>query len=383
MSERQSDISLGRRRVVLGLTGLMGVMVTGCSFGGTNTPTSQGTTTATPQMATTPTPKVTPGTTLYVYQKHTEQIDDMAWSPDSKYIISASNGIFSQVGKGTPSQVYIWDARTGEPNAIFTTNQYSVTPAPLAWSPDGKMIAMWEFPAADGTDWVSIWDTQMGKHLGTYETRNRFSQLAWSPDSSRLAVAGSLDVEICNASTREKVLSYPASLPPGTSQPSNVVAWSPDGKTIASAAAKDGHSLQFWNANTGEPLHYFVGSKPDVAVWSPDGKMIATGNANTSPQVLDINTGQALLTCQASLVSFGPSPWSPVHPHTVSWSPDSKYIAVANDQNQVQIWEVAKQNLAYTYTEHSGPVSAVAWSPDGSRIASASYDKTVRVWQAL
>src|SRR5260370_3946912 len=123
MNEQQSDISLGRRRVVLGLTGLIGIMVTGCSFdSSTSAPTSQGTPTGAPQAVITPTPKVAQGTTLYVYQKHTIQIDDIAWSPDSTSIISVSNGIFSQVGKGTPPQTYMWDARTGESNAIVTAN---------------------------------------------------------------------------------------------------------------------------------------------------------------------------------------------------------------------------------------------------------------------
>lgn len=383
MTEQNAGNLQDRRQVVLGLTGALGVIVTGCSFGSTNMSTSQGATTATSQAAITPTLTIAPGTTLYVYQKHTEQINDIAWSPDSKYIISASNGAFSQVGKGKASQVYIWNARTGESNALLTISQYSVTPAPLAWSPNGKMIALCEFPDAAENNWISFWDTQTGKHLGTYQTRGFFNQLAWSPDSSRLAIAGSRDVEICNASTRRKILSYPISLPSGTSQSSKVVAWSPDGNTIASAVAKDGHSLQFWNANTGEPLHYFVGSKPDVAVWSPDGRMIATGNISKAPQVLDVNTGKTLLMCQTSLVSFGSLTLLAAYPHIISWSPDNKYIAVATNQNQVQIWAVAQQNLVYTYTEHTAPVSAVAWAPDGSSIASASYDKTVHIWQAL
>lgn len=382
MHERK-DVNLQeRRQVVLGLTGLLGVIVTGCSFGNTNVPTLQGATPTTLQAAITPTPTIAPGTTLYVYRKHTRQINDIAWSPDSKYIISASNGAFSQVSQGTAAQVYIWNARTGEANAQFASNQYSYTPAPLVWSPDGKMIALCEFPDQAGNNEIGFLDAQTGKFLGTYQTRNFFNQLAWSPDSSRLAVAGGNDVEICDASTRKKVLSYPVSLPPGTSQPSKVVAWSPDGTTIASAAAKEGHSLQFWNASTGEPLHYFIGSKPDVAAWSPDGKMIAIGNTNKAPQILDVNTGKVLLTCQTNLVSFGTLSFLAAYPHSISWSPDSKYIAVANNQNQVQIWGIAQQNLVYTYTKHTASISAVAWSPDGSSIASASYDKTVHVWQA-
>lgn len=386
MSTQQDAISLGRRRVVLGLTGLIGVAVTSCSLGGTtSTPVLQKTPVGASQLAITPTPKIAPGTTLYVYQKHTIPLDDVAWSPDSTSIISVGNGVFSQMGNGIPQQSAVWDARTGESNSV---SKAAVGLAPLAWSPDGKMIAMSEYPDAGGNNDAVIYEAQTGKVMARCSVLNGFlNQLTWSPDSRLLAIAGGDDVEIFNVSSQQKMLAYPSSLAPGTFQSSNVVAWSPDGNTIASAAAKNGHSLQFWDAHTGAPLHYFLGSKSYVAAWSPDGKAIVTGNPFTqAPQVLDSSTGQVLLTCQAKLPTLGmPSSLygtSP-SPHTISWSPDSTSIAVATDQNQVQIWDVATQKLAYTYTGHSGPVSAVAWSPDGSRIASASYDKTVRVWQAL
>lgn len=389
----QKDIDLrGRRQVVLGLAGLLGTMVSGCATSSTGSSTTQGGETVTVQATvpatptTTPTPITIPGTTLYVYRNHTINVDDLAWSPDSKYILSISSGTFSQVPGGIPAQIYVWKARTGEPNTAFLGSRtYGI--APVAWSYDGTMIAMSDWPSSgDGSVNTSIYDAHTGKRTGGYTSRNgSIRQLTWSPNSRLLAIAGGCNVNIYNANTEAKVLSYPT---PGA-QPSNVVAWSPDGNIIASAAAKDGHSLQFWNAHTGAPLYYFSGPKPDVAVWSPNGKMIATGKAFTqSPQVLDSTTGQTLLTCQTNLTTLGESAadaryitWS--KPHTITWSPDSKYIAVANDQNQVQIWEVATQKLAYTYTKHSAPVSAVAWSPDGSCIASASYDKTVQIWQAL
>ncbi|MGH2508589.1 MAG: hypothetical protein ACRDHZ_14490, partial [Ktedonobacteraceae bacterium] len=135
MNKQQFANLQGRRQILLGLTGLVGVMVSGCSFGSTSTQTPQGAPTQSPG-AITPTPEVAQGTTLYVYRKHTEQIDDIAWSPNNQYIISASNGTFSQVSEGTPAQLYMWDASTGEPNALFAANpnNVGVTPAPLAWS---------------------------------------------------------------------------------------------------------------------------------------------------------------------------------------------------------------------------------------------------------
>ncbi|HLG75975.1 MAG TPA: hypothetical protein VKX46_06145, partial [Ktedonobacteraceae bacterium] len=291
----QRDIDLrGRRQVVLGLAGLLGAMVSGCAESSTDSSTTPGTTATTGQTTVpttstaTPTPGTMPGTTLYVYRNHTMKVDDLAWSPDSQYILSASSSTVSQVPGGIPAQIYLWKARTGETNTAFTSTLNNITPlvTPLAWSSDGTMIALSGQPASgDGSVETSIHDAHTGKRTGGYTSRNGFiRQLTWSPDSHLFAIAGGHDVEICDASTGTKVLSYPTSLSvTDTTHASNVVAWSPDGNVIASAAAQDGHSLQFWNAHTGAPLYYFSGPKPDVAVWSPNGKMIATGKAFTQP----------------------------------------------------------------------------------------------------
>lgn len=375
MSDQQKLVSYRRRQVLIGL---LGVAMTGCSFGNTGNTSNPSSTSqnVTPQITTptaTPAPTSAWGATLVVYKSLGTQIQDLVWSPDSKYIATG-------MSQGTQvSAIRIVDATTGqELDQIF--NGWP----PLAWSPDGKMLASADLP---GSSKVIIASAQTGQALTSFQSTNAtIYQLTWSPDTSRLAVAGSEGVEIWNATTGKKVLSYPTSASK-LIQPSLVVAWSPDGEIIASAAAKNGHSLQFWNARSGQPLYYFPGTSPTVAVWSPDGKKIATGSTRgQSPRVLDSNTGQVLLATQAQLPllpGLGQTAVRGALPHAISWSPDNKYIAFADVQNQVQVWHVASKSHIYTYTKHSGPVLAVGWSPSGSYIASSSNDNTMRVWQAL
>ncbi len=120
-------------------------------------------------------------------------------------------------------------------------------------------------------------------------------------------------------------------------------------------------------------------SSVEALAWSPDGKRIASCSIDGTVQVWDAADGGHVYTYRGHTQNhFGvvEGVW------TVSWSPNGLRIASGGDDTTVQVWDAASGTTIYTYRGHFGTVQAVTWSPDGKRLASASDDGTVQVWNA-
>lgn len=148
------------------------------------------------------------------------------------------------------------------------------------------------------------------------------------------------------------------------------IAWSPDGKRIASGGPGRVH---IWETKTGSNLLTYSGHTDKVygLTWSPDGTRIASASADKTVQVWSAFSGKNIFTYRnhSSFVS------------TVAWSPDGTRIASAG-LGRVHVWNAATGNN-FMYPGHTDKINAVKWSPTGVRIASASTDKTVQVWDAV
>lgn len=151
------------------------------------------------------------------------------------------------------------------------------------------------------------------------------------------------------------------------------VAWSPDGREIASTSA--GGLVQIWDSATGHTISSFRGHFLKVLslVWLPDHSLlVAAEGADRSVQVWNVLTGKRILT----------TPPLQGIASAATWSPDGSQVAFDGGDNTVQVWNIVTGAWRLTYTGHSGRITALSWSPDGSEIASASDDRTVQVWNA-
>jgi WD40 repeat protein len=193
--------------------------------------------------------------------------------------------------------------------------------------------------------------------------------VAYSPDGRRLATAGGPDgtVRVWDAADGQELLSLR-----GHSNPVFGVAYSPDGRRLASWAQDS--TVRVWDAAGGQELLTLRGHWSPVfsVAYSPDGRRLASAGLDGTVRVWDAAGGQELLTLKGHTGGIG----------GVAYCPDGRRLASAGEDGTVRIWDAAGGQELLTLKGHTGGVQGVAFSPDGRRLASAGWDGTVRIWDA-
>jgi WD40 repeat protein len=297
---------------------------------------------------------------------HTGAVTAVAFSPDDRLLASGS----------ADRTIKLWDTATGKEVLSLRGHEKRVTC--LAFSPDSKRLVS---GGMDGA--VKLWDTATGRELQSLEGHaEAVTAVAYSSDG-RHVVSGSRDktVRVWDADASRMTAGYQRHAP----QPVSGVAFSPDGKTVASVPLSHvglggftGEAV-LWSASTGEEVLRLGGKRDWTSVaFSPDGKHLATGEilpgGRGEPptavlRLWDLDSPQTPLSLQGHT---GPIT-------CLVFSPNGKRLASSSLDQTVRIWDVLTGKETSVLPEEAG-VLAVAISPDGRWIAAGSEDRTVKLW---
>ncbi len=294
---------------------------------------------------------------------HKEEVTTVAFSPDGRKLASGS-------GFNLPGTLKLWDVETGQNIATFQVESGSVDS--VAFSPDSAKLA-----------WADrLWDVETKQQLDILQDNGLFD-VAFSPDGKILAGTGISVVKRIRAGVVKfydvetgQLLNTLTPTPPVERISS--IAFSPDGRILASGSASDG-TVKLWNVETGQNTATFTEKPSDgnslCVVFSPDGTKLAAASAE-GIKLLEVPTGQHLYTRQH--IDIGKLELS-IDVFSVAFSPGgTKLASVAWDG--VKLWDVETGQYLTALPVHTRVVNSVAFSPDGLTLASNSMSG-VQMWE--
>ena len=210
--------------------------------------------------------------------KWEDSIDSISWSPDGRLLLSASK----------EKAIWLWDTHTGEASRSISHESDCLKPA-AAFHPNGRSLVASEY------SFLVWYNPVSGNLLEKWPHSGNVNELAFSPDSTLLAVAGDKGtIYLYDVSSGNRIDNLVGHEPVSDGIVSvEGIAFSPTGRWLASMGT-DGrliiwevHSRQISNFLRWEN-DYFSGMGSPGLAWSSDGKFVALPAAGGQVQILAV-----------------------------------------------------------------------------------------------
>jgi WD40 repeat protein len=253
------------------------------------------------------------GQEIWHRSDHTQTVNSVAFSPDSKTIASGSWDM----------SVRLWDVETGQSRIGY--NGHTDRVLAVTFSPDGKVVL-----SASRDKTIQKWDVETGKEICRFVGHgSAVNSVAFSPDG-KFVLSGSDDrtIRLWDAETCQEIPRFNPNQ--GHSDRVNTVAFSPDGTKALSTSWDT--SARLWDIETGELITQFVGHSRAVfgAAFSPDGKTALTSSADLTLRLWDVATGQEIrrLTGHTNWIL------------SVAFSQDGRFALSAAEDDTLRLWRL-------------------------------------------
>ena len=271
-------------------------------------------------------------------------VDSVAFSLDGKTLVTGSSATGS---------VKVWDIETG--NAIDLGHTKL---GPRSFSTDSAILAS---GTRDGT--VKLWNVTTGQNIGNLPHKHGswIRRVAFSPDGKTLASYASGEGftrfwDVTTQTTTAKIANK-----------SSRWTFSPDGRTFVSIS---GYKIELWDVVTGTKIGVLEGHVNVInnVAFSPNGEILASASSSDGEVKLwDVLTSQNFATLD--------------HPNNFafisSFSPDGSILTVLVSQG-IEFWDIETRTLITILKQ----VAPLRFSPDGRIMISTNHDHSITIWDA-
>ena len=226
---------------------------------------------------------------------------DVAFSPNGTMFVTAPGNLAQEQESRS---IRFWDAKTYK---VIAKVDSAGRVQSVKFSPDGKSLAVVSYIESADVDSdktiVELWDVQLKKLAAIQPAKGRsidgsglnvMSQIAFSPDSSKLATITKQTVEIWDTKSGELIQTLQ-----GQQKDITSVWFSSDGRFLVSTGEQiisvdkePVGELIIWDALNGQKVKTLPGY--NYATFSPGGKLIAGRNGEKDYSLIDINTGNVI-----------------------------------------------------------------------------------------
>ena len=295
----------------------------------------------------------------------------IAFSPDGRFLASS-------IEVKTPQ---LWELTTRKKMVI---TEHLPPVSVLRFSADSKTL----FTLSDEGDAIGQLELKTGK----VEVKQVDEQTEWystilpalTHDKFAVVRKGT-EIELLDKTTGETVSTLKGNM--GVS----ALEFSPDGTRLASSGrtriastsrnSDNTDTLQLWDAESGERLWEAESkrsTKPtyfprivNVLAFSPDGKMLASGGTDKTIQVWESTTGKPITTLTGHTNGIT----------AITFSPDNRTIVSGSADGTVRFWNIkTRSSLPIRITGHTMRIKTAAFFKDNATIATVASDGLISLW---
>lgn len=291
-------------------------------------------------------------------QTATEQsIDCLAISQDGQFVAAG----------GQSGEVKIWQMQPNQPVLLATLENAPAWVDRMAWNPKQNLLAF------SLGRYVQVWDAVVGEVVATLNFENSsVLDITWHPEGDRLTVAGYQGIKVWTVQDWDED-PYFVEIPSASS----IIAWSPDGKYIASGNLDRTISVIEWeNPTIPWVMRGFPGKIRQLA-WTD------TAQKRGAP-ILASSSSQSIVV------------WEKDPDERIGWNgrvlgehddrvqamqfqPGTATLASAGAEGWIVIWQKAAR-IGQTIEGAPQGFSCLAWHSKGRQLAAGGQAGELTVW---